>query len=208
MMQFLKNGTLVLILFVFLFSFSACGDDGDKEVKVPNMITSIEKEQLTLASGEVINIPMKQDGKSVFFILPPGQFAESTLGPEMRLNENGVALANTMQGLFKDLRIDGGVLAAMSPVTNGTAQIISEPHGLTAFNFNNIDYGAFLEYVYEDKKGERFVVVEDPVKIDDLLFTISGGTYTIEKNPNYGERTIWYVESPRRTQATIRELKY
>jgi hypothetical protein len=208
MMQFFKKSSWGVFLLTMLLGFTACESDGKKEVNEPNMITKIEKEQLTLASGEVIRFPLKQDGKSVFFILPPGQFDEGTLGPDMRLNENGVALANTMQGLFKDLRIDGGVLAAMSAVTNGTGQIISEPHGLTAFNFNNIDYGAFLDYVYGDKKGERFVVVEDPLKIDDLLFTISGGTYTMERSPDFGERTIWYVESPMRTKATIRELKY
>lgn len=208
MMHFVKKISWSLVMLTFLLGFSACEGDGKKEVKVPNMITKIDKEEVTLASGEVIKIPLKTDGKSVFFILPPGQFDEGTLGPDMRLNENGLALANTLKGLFKDLRINGGVLAAMSAVTNGTAQTIAEPHGLTAFNFNNIDYGAFLDYVYEDKKGERFVVVEDPLKIDDLLFTISGGTYTMEKNPNYGERIIWYVESPMRTKATIRELKY
>ncbi|MCB0662840.1 MAG: hypothetical protein KDC24_08875 [Saprospiraceae bacterium] len=201
-----KNIFFLLVTTIFL---SAC--QGDKDPYVKNMVEKLTNDKIILASGEEITIPPNGGDKTVLFIVCSGEF---DLNPDaeimdQKLNDNGVNLATMLSGFFKDVKVDGGVLAAMHPVANQFGQIIAEPNGWTTFNYNTIDYGAFLDYIYDMKKGDRFIVVEDPRTMSKLLNTLSGSSYPeLESTPNFGTRKIWYVETSRRTDVNIRELRF
>ncbi|MEZ4950845.1 MAG: hypothetical protein R2784_15895 [Saprospiraceae bacterium] len=102
----------------------------------------------------------------------------------------------------------GGVLASMTPYTTQTAQPVAQLQNTTVFNFTNVDYGPFLDYVYNTKLGEKFVIVEDAIKIPDLLYTLTGGRYQPAELPRDEHRTMYVVFSEARAFGQVSKVKF
>ncbi|MEZ5056560.1 MAG: hypothetical protein R2879_05920 [Saprospiraceae bacterium] len=221
-----KNG-FILALFTSVL-ISACGGNGtgtgnpgdsapdqvsdnnskkEKDPEAGMTVVSMDNEKMTMKDGSTLEFPKPEEKKTVMFILPPGDFYLEDRSISMRLSDDGLAHANMLGMFFSKVQL-GGVLASMTPYTTQTAQPVAQLQNTTVFNFNNVDYGPFLDYVYNTKLGEKFVIVEDAIKIPDLLYTLTGGRYQPAELPRDEHRTMYVVFSEARAFGQVSKVKF
>lgn len=185
--------------------FSSCEDSEPAEAPVISKITNTAVE---LSDGTKIDLPADaSSGVSTVFVVPPGEYNdEGTSRMLMDLSDNGVQYAEKLRDLFKNVNME----CAMGPGTNyinQTGKIVMEPYGKKMYSYNNVDYGSLLSYIYELKKGEKFLVVEIPAKIQELLYTLTADSnQEVYEDEVYDDMFI--LKTSKRGEAEVRKVKF
>ena len=88
-----------------------------------------------------------------------------------------------------------------------TVKPTADAFGLDVLTYNNTDYGAFLDYVFDMKKGERFLALESTERIPELLRTLTPGK-KFDTYPPGVYNKLYVVIGKERTRVKVYELYF
>lgn len=186
-------------------SISSCKSDSNSQTTEKKMISKITNTGVKLKDGSII--PFPTDAKvSTFFVVRPGQYSLDGNRQMAALTTTGHLYAQSLVKLFEGAGINS-VLGIGSRYASETATPLAEANNTEVLTYNNSDYGAFLDYVFNTQRGDKFVVFETHGRIPELLRTLTPGTIF----PTYPKgvfNKIYMVTASERTKATVHELHF
>ncbi len=189
------------------FFFTGCKNEGTsaKVGNDQNMISKITATEVQLKDGT--KIPFTNDGgASTIFIVRPGEYMLDQQRNLAGLTPAGQNYTKDLVNLFHDANINF-VLGIGTRYANETVTPIAEDHGTKVLTYNNTDYGAFLDYVFVRELGSKFVAIETPERIPEILRTLTPGKI-FPTFPKGLYNKIYMVTGKERTRTTIHELYF
>lgn len=173
--------------------------NGIKKIKRINSFSII------LENGEKINLPTGDE--SVIFLIRPGEYVKDGSKRSMAyLTSAGYEYARKVGEILSG----AGIQHAMAMATrygSESVQPTADKFGLEVLTYNNTDYGAYLDYVFNLKKGQRFVTVETLERLPELLRTFTAGE-TFQTYPPGVYNKLYLIIGSERTNVKIHELHF
>lgn len=198
----MKNYAIIFACVSILCSIFGC----DSAAKEEATVLKITNDSIQLSDGTTIDFPKAEEKKSVLFITPPGEYDKATKGIAQGLTPKGAAYAQKVKELLKEIQLNS-VLAIGTAYAQDTGRPLADSKKLKVYTFNNVDYGSFLDYVYTIEVGSKFLVVDHPTKIPELLYTLTAGE-KFDLMPDSIFNELYVVFSSQRGKAEVHKLKF
>ena len=196
-----------VIIFSVLFFLSSCGSE--PVVEKTKVLEKITETELIFANGETIEIRGEADkDKSIIFLIRPGEYEKRSPSRTFAdLTTPGQEYATKIYNLFKPVAIDQ-VISIGTTYSNNTVKPTAELKDKTIFHYNNLDYGALLDYIFNLEKGKTFLLVETHEKIGEILYTFSGDDKYHEPIAEDDYSKMFLIKAPERTKSEIHSFSF
>lgn len=194
-----------LIILIASLLFFSCGENTSSNTEQTS-IKAITATGVELNNGKKISFPNLSEGSSVIFLVRPGEYSRVGERNMASLTSNGKEYAEKLKSLFQNAGLQQ-IMGIATRYANETLQPTTDLFGLNLLTYNNSDYGAFLEYVFETRKGNRFLVLETLERIPELLRTLTPGELFDSYPPGVYNK-LYLIIGKERTQVEVHELYF
>lgn len=193
----------LIYIALILISIGSCKNE--PKVVEKATVVSINDSEIKLSDGQNISITPTQEGSSSIFVIRPGDYQRAEPNRVLAgLNSYGIEYTKKLESLFANKKIDH-IICIGAVYANQTVQPIAEQNGLKIMHYSNSDYASALDFIFNIKKGENFILVESYKKIGDLLYTLSGNNAYTPMVVNEFDH-LYLIQGPQRTQVTVQKL--